>query len=95
MIGRRTRIGARTSAFGGKAYINHGLAERPLIAKSGHRDADGGSSPLHQERTTTTTQPNALEAPRDLDHGGAMLFLYMIILISRIPKKDSKGKYSF
>ena len=83
------------SAIGGKADINQRVPKGPLIAKSGHWDADGGSSPLHQERTTTTTQPNALEAPLDLDHGGAMLFLYMIILISRIPKKDSKGKYSF
>ncbi len=29
-------IFCRMSAFGGKADLNHGLAERPLLAKTGH-----------------------------------------------------------
>ena len=36
MIGRRTRVGARMSAFRGKADINHQAAECPLIAIIGH-----------------------------------------------------------
>ena len=35
---RLSRFASRMSAFGGKADVNHGLAELPLIAISGHSD---------------------------------------------------------
>ncbi len=55
-------VASSMSAFGGKADVNHCVAECPLLAISGHSGDDGVSHLMHHKRTYLT-RPASVRKP--------------------------------